>query len=71
MRIEQEIPKSRKSEKYPFDDLEINGFFDVGEYTVKKGKHFGGVIGYYNNTRSPKKFVQRKIKGQILVYRAE
>jgi len=67
--MKNEIPKSRKSSKYPLDDLKVNESYEVGKYSVEKCRSIGGVLGYYNKTRE-KHFVQRKVNNKILIYRS-
>lgn len=63
------IPNKRKSESFPLDDLKVNKSFNAGDYSVELSKRLGAKIAYYNNTRKPKRFCQRKVKGKILIYR--
>ena len=63
------VPQERKSEMYPFDELLLNESFDAGEYTKERSQKMGGVLGYYNRTRTNKKFVQRKMNGKLFIFR--
>ena len=64
------IPKAKTARRYFFfDTLEIDEYEIMHEYTDSRSMHIGSVIAYYNKTRSPKRFVQRKVEGMIRIYR--
>ena len=63
------IPKARKSQKYPFDEMKINEYFISGEFSREHQKYMGAIVAYYNRTRKSKHFVQRAVRGENRIYR--
>jgi hypothetical protein len=63
------IPNKRKSSTFPLDDLKINKSISICGYSAENSKKIGSKIAYYNKTRNPKRFVQRKIKNLIVIFR--